>query len=94
MKVPDKVAPAGAVHQGRRVALVIGNSAYRNVVALPNPEHDAKKVAATLRAIGFESVTLANDMTREKLIDALRTSPTGWTRPTGRWSITPATAWR
>ena len=67
-----KVAPTAIIHQGRRVALVIGNSTYRNVVALPNPQRDAEKIAATLRAVGFESVTLARNLTREKLIDALR----------------------
>jgi hypothetical protein len=38
-------APGGAV---------VGNSAYQNVPARPNPEHDADKVAAALRAIGFD----------------------------------------
>lgn len=56
----------------RRVALVIGNSAYANVPALVNPEKDAKAVAATLRTIGFEVVTLEDNDTREKLVGALR----------------------
>jgi tetratricopeptide (TPR) repeat protein len=58
--------------QGRRVALVIGNSAYKTVPALPNPEKDAETIATTLKNIGFDSVTLATDLTREKLVDALR----------------------
>jgi tetratricopeptide (TPR) repeat protein len=58
--------------QGRRVALVIGNSAYKSVPALANPQKDAMAIAASLRNIGFDSVTLANDATREKLIDSLR----------------------
>ena len=41
-------------------------------MALPNPQRDAEKIAATLRAVGFDSVTLARNLTREKLIDALR----------------------
>ena len=61
-----------AKSQDHRVALVIGNSAYRNVSALANPQKDAEAVAATLRNIGFETVTLASDATREKLLDALR----------------------
>jgi tetratricopeptide (TPR) repeat protein len=61
-----------AAKQGRRVALVIGNSAYKNVPVLTNPLKDAEAVAASLRNIGFETVTLANDATREKLIDGLR----------------------
>ena len=44
----------------RRVALVIGNSAYRNVPALANPEKDATVIAATLRKIGFQVVALTN----------------------------------
>ncbi len=67
-----KLAPAAIAHHDRRVALVIGNSAYRNVPALPNPERDAEKIAESLRAIGFETVTLANNLTRDALIDALR----------------------
>ncbi len=62
-----------ADQRGRRVALVIGNSAYSNVPRLANPNNDAAAIAKSLRNIGFESVTLANDVTREKLIDALRT---------------------
>jgi uncharacterized caspase-like protein len=63
---------ANAATTGRRVALVIGNSAYRNAGSLNNPRHDAEVIAASLRAIGFESVTVANDATREKLTEALR----------------------
>ena len=40
---------------------------------LTNPQHDANVIATSLRAIGFETVTIANDATREKLTDALRT---------------------
>jgi tetratricopeptide (TPR) repeat protein len=70
--VAPSVVKTTAARQGRRVALVIGNSAYRNVPALVNPQKDAEAIAASLRNIGFESVTLANDVTREKLIDSLR----------------------
>ena len=69
--VPDAPA-AHAGTMGRRVALVIGNSGYRNVGPLNNPQHDAEAIAASLRAIGFDSVTVANDATRDKLADALR----------------------
>ncbi|MBR1162476.1 caspase family protein [Bradyrhizobium elkanii] len=40
----------------RRVALVIGNSAYRNTVQLPNPRNDATDVARMLKSAGFEVV--------------------------------------
>jgi TPR repeat protein len=56
----------------RRVALVIGNSAYRSVPVLPNPARDAASVAQALRRVGFQSVTLVNDVTREKAAEALR----------------------
>ena len=40
----------------KRVALVIGNSAYKNIPALDNPAHDAKLMADTLRSLGFTLV--------------------------------------
>src|ERR1700761_5210898 len=40
----------------KRVALVIGNSAYQNVTALENPANDAVLMAETLKDLGF-SVT-------------------------------------
>jgi tetratricopeptide (TPR) repeat protein len=72
---PTVSAPApvaAAAGQGRRVALVIGNAAYRNANALTNPEHDAEVVAASLRAIGFDTVTLLEDGTRDKMLASLR----------------------
>ena len=42
--------PAGS---GRRVALVIGNSAYRSVTPLDNPANDARLLADTLRSLDF-----------------------------------------
>jgi tetratricopeptide (TPR) repeat protein len=57
---------------GRRVALVIGNGAYKNVHVLPNPPKDAKLIADTLRGIGFQTVTLSTDLTRDKFFAALR----------------------
>jgi tetratricopeptide (TPR) repeat protein len=64
--------PAMMVGAGKRVALVIGNSHYRNVGALPNPEKDASALAASLKNVGFSSVTLVTDVTRESLAQALR----------------------
>ncbi len=40
----------------KRVALVIGNSAYQHVPMLPNPDNDAGDMAAKLKALGFEVV--------------------------------------
>jgi tetratricopeptide (TPR) repeat protein len=64
--------PTIPIDLGRRVALVIGNSAYKAVSVLPNPGRDAAALAATLRGIGFQTVRLEGDLPREKLVDALR----------------------
>jgi tetratricopeptide (TPR) repeat protein len=66
---PGAVPPADI---GRRVALVIGNSAYRAVPPLDNPRRDAETVAAALRAVGFQTVTLNQDLRKEELVSALR----------------------
>ena len=47
------VAPARA---DKRVALVIGNGAYREVPRLLNPRNDAEDVAAALKRNGFETI--------------------------------------
>ncbi len=69
---PPSISARPAESQGRRVALVIGNSTYRKVPGLPNPQRDADAIATSFRNIGFETVTLRIDATRENLIDALR----------------------
>ncbi|MEO8243601.1 MAG: caspase family protein [bacterium] len=43
-----------------RIALIIGNGDYHSVGKLPNPPNDAKLMAKTLSAIGFE-VTLVSE---------------------------------
>lgn len=68
---PAVVAP-GAANGDRRIALVIGNSAYENVAALPNPVRDASLVADVLRLTGFEAVTLLTDLRKDALVNALR----------------------
>ena len=47
------ILPASAE---KRIALVVGNSAYRNVPPLTNPANDAKLIADTLQSLGFELV--------------------------------------
>jgi TPR repeat protein len=44
---------APAAHAEKRVALVIGNSAYQAVPKLPNPDNDAKLMSDTLLSLGF-----------------------------------------
>jgi tetratricopeptide (TPR) repeat protein len=61
-----------ATATGRRIALVIGNGAYQHVHALDNPARDAKLIAASLKDLGFQSVTVANDLTRDKFFETLR----------------------
>jgi uncharacterized caspase-like protein len=46
----------------RRVALVIGNSAYRNATSLLNTLNDANAVAALFRSVGFEVVNSRTDL--------------------------------
>jgi tetratricopeptide (TPR) repeat protein len=56
---------------GVRLALVIGNSEYRNVPYLPNAARDAGTVAAGLRKAGFQTVELDTNLSREKMNQAL-----------------------
>src|SRR3954447_15319004 len=60
-----------SAHAERRVALVIGNNAYRNVAALKNPVNDAGLIAAALKQDGFD-VNVANDLGQDALVKALR----------------------
>jgi tetratricopeptide (TPR) repeat protein len=47
---------------GKRIALVIGNSAYRTVNPLKNPEADAHAVAEEFRRLGFAEVIEKHDL--------------------------------
>jgi caspase domain-containing protein/uncharacterized protein DUF4189 len=49
-----------------RVALVIGNGAYRNVPRLVNPINDANDVAAALKRDGFDTI-LATDLDKDQM---------------------------
>jgi TPR repeat protein len=48
--------PGGPACAEKRVALVIGNSAYQNVTRLDNPKNDASLIAETMRGLGFALV--------------------------------------
>jgi uncharacterized caspase-like protein len=52
----SKPGSAGSSSAELRVALVIGNSTYRNVPRLDNPAKDARLMADTLQALGFAIV--------------------------------------
>src|SRR5690349_7228640 len=49
----------------KRIALVIGNSAYENVTALPNPANDAREIGKFLNGAGFE-VIQATDLDHDE----------------------------
>jgi uncharacterized caspase-like protein len=46
----------------KRVALVLGNSAYLNAAPLANPVNDSAKIAATLKDAGFDVVDSRRDL--------------------------------
>ena len=58
-------------HADRRVALVIGNSEYREIPALKNPDKDAEDVSKTFRLAGFE-VFAAKDLTKLQFEERFR----------------------
>src|SRR5712672_529613 len=62
----------GSAFAEKRVALVIGNSAYQKVAKLPNPANDAAAVAAMLKAAGFDLVESRSNLTAADLRKALR----------------------
>ena len=55
------LTPVAALAE-KRVALVIGNTAYRNVSALPNPKKDAAAMAKLFKDAGFDTVVAATDV--------------------------------
>ncbi|MEW6629306.1 MAG: caspase family protein [Pseudomonadota bacterium] len=55
----------------RRVAFVIGNSEYREIPALKNPDKDAEDVSNTFRLAGFE-VFVAKDLTKLQFEEQFR----------------------
>jgi uncharacterized caspase-like protein len=57
---------------GKRVALVLGNSAYQNVAPLPNPVNDGAVIAATLTQAGFDVVDSRHDLPAAETRRALR----------------------
>ena len=54
-----------------KLALVVGNSKYKNVRELKNPANDAKAIAETLKGAGFV-VTTKLDTGREEMLEAIR----------------------
>ena len=56
----------------KRVALVLGNSAYQNVAPLTNPVNDGAVMAATLKDAGFDVVDSRHDLPAAETRRALR----------------------
>ncbi|MFN5483945.1 MAG: caspase domain-containing protein, partial [Bradyrhizobium sp.] len=56
----------------KRVALVLGNSAYRNTAPLANPVNDASVISATLKNAGFDTVDFRKDLPAVETRRALR----------------------
>jgi hypothetical protein len=62
------LAPAAAE---KRVALVIGNGAYKNASKLANPTNDAKAIAGMLQSAGFDSVEIFENLGIRELRQAI-----------------------
>ena len=56
----------------KRLALVIGNSAYERVPQLPNPVQDATAMSQMFKAAGFDTVMLKLDLKAGEMRRALR----------------------
>jgi uncharacterized caspase-like protein len=56
----------------KRVALVLGNSAYQNVAPLTNPTNDSARIASTLKDAGFDVVDSRRDLPAVETRRALR----------------------
>lgn len=69
---PERPSVDKAITAPTRVALVIGNGAYKGVPALNNPPRDAELIASSLRDMGFKTVHAWRDLSRAQMLRALR----------------------
>lgn len=74
-KIEEKPIPANTVKTDtyqKKLALIIGNSAYQHGSALKNPVNDARAMSSTLKNLGFEVMYYDNVSQKEmkKAIDA------------------------
>lgn len=65
------VCLTAAAHAEKRVALVIGNSAYKNAPALKNPRNDAEDLAIKLKRLGF-TVISGTDLDHRGMLEKVR----------------------
>ena len=63
---------SGPAFAEKRVALVLGNSAYKNVAPLTNPVNDSARIASTLKDAGFDVVDSRRDLPAAETRRALR----------------------
>jgi len=63
--------PAGA-YADKRIALIIGNSAYQKAPKLTNPGHDAGAIGALFRVMAFDVVEAQHDLGVTELRRVLR----------------------
>ena len=63
---------SGPAFAEKRVALVLGNSAYQNVAPLANPVNDSARIASTLKDAGFDVVDSRRDLPAAETRRALR----------------------
>lgn len=62
----------GSAHAERRVALVMGNSAYKSVPKLSNPANDAALVGGMFKKAGFDWIDIRTDLDASEMRKALR----------------------
>lgn len=62
----------GSARSEKRVALVIGNSAYKSAPRLTNPVNDATLVGGMLKKAGFDQVEVKLDLNAAEMRRALR----------------------
>jgi tetratricopeptide (TPR) repeat protein len=70
--VPDVPVVTATSGSGKRIALVIGNSAYAYAGDLRNPANDAKAIAGVLRRVGFTEVVDKYDLGLGQMTAALK----------------------
>src|ERR1700692_4135218 len=70
LSIAGLLVSATVAKADKRVAFVVGNGAYKNVAALPNPAIDAKSMAQVLRNVVFDVVEGTN-LTRDKMTERL-----------------------
>ncbi len=71
-------SPTAAAAPMQKLALVIGNGAYRVANTLPNPPNDARRISQELRSIGFETtegIDMSSDAMRRAVKDFLAKAP-------------------